>query len=226
MVHIDFFPSSVRGGKERRKKADQALAHDTITDDYRIFGHDYFDNPSIGVGYGHYSYDGRFAQAAAAMSAHYHLKPNHRVLEVGCAKGYALVEFFKQGMQVDGVDVSEYAVAHGHPEIRHSLQVGDVCSLPFSDQAFDFVFSKEMLPHVPEDRVRDAIRECMRVSKGPVFFEIQCGRTPRELDYMRRWDATHRIFRTPKEWDALLAEVGYTGDVHYKVLISEEDATL
>ena len=87
----------------------------------------------------------------------------------------------------------------------------------------DFVVGKEVLPHIPEDRIRDAIRECMRVSKGPIFFEVQCGTTPLELDYLCRWDGTHRIARPPEWWEAVFAELGYQGDVHYKVLVSEQD---
>ncbi len=226
MAHIAFFPSSVRSSKERRERADHAEMEKSVTEDYTHFGRDYFDNPTLGVGYGTYAYDGRFADVAAAMIAHYGLKPGDRVLEVGCAKGYMLVEFFKQGMQVAGIDLSAYAVENGHPDIKEFLQVGNAAALPFADQSFNFVYSKETLPHVPEDQIHTAVRECMRVSKGPVFFEIQCGRTDRELEYMRKWDMTHQIFRTPDQWDALLAETGYRGDVHYKVLIAEEDATL
>ncbi len=221
---IEFFPTSVRGGKERRERLEQAEAERTVTDDYKQFGRDYFDNPELGVGYGEYAYDGRFEATVQKMIDHYGLLPGNRVLEVGCAKGFVLVEFFKKGMDVAGIDMSSYAVQHGHPEIRERLRVGDVCDLPFPDASFDFVFSKEMLPHVPADRLPDAIRECMRVSKGNVFFEIQCGRTPKELDYMQRWDVTHQACKAPEEWEALFEEIGYTGDRHYKVLIEEADS--
>jgi len=222
---IEFFPASVRNSAQRQKLAEQAANAGSVTEDYKSFGRDYFDNPELGVGYGGYRYDGRFEGAVKKMIDHYGLKPGDRVLEVGCAKGFVLVEFFKKGMDVAGLDISEYAIANGHPDIQEFLRVGDVSALPFADKSFDFVFSKEMLPHVPEDRIRDAVRECMRVSKGPVFFEIQCGTTEKELEAMMSWDATHKLLLTPSDWDALFAELGYGGDVHYKVLISEEDSS-
>ena len=222
---IDFFPASVRGGIERRKLIEKAESTRGFTDDYSVFGRDYFDNPDLGVGYGNYAYDGRFADVAKTMIEHYGLQRGDRVLEVGCAKGFVLVEFQKLGMEVEGLDASAYAVEHAHPDLQGHVRVGDVCALPFPDDSFDLVLSKEMLPHVPEDQVRKAVQECMRVSKGPIFLEIQCGRTEKELEYMKRWDGTHKTMRTPEWWNALFAEIGYEGDVHYKVLIPEDDSS-
>ncbi len=189
--------------------------------DYFRYGRDYFDNPALAVGYGRYAYDGRYAPVAARMMAHYDLKPGMSVLEIGAAKGFMLVEFQKLGMKVAGIDASEYAVANAHPDLAGKVQLGDAASLAFGDRAFDFVYGKEVLPHIPERNIRKALTECIRVSQGKLFFEIQCGRSPGELAAMKKWDATHEIVQTPEWWNALLSEVRYPGDVHYKVLIPD-----
>jgi ubiquinone/menaquinone biosynthesis C-methylase UbiE len=155
------------------------------------------------------------------MIAHYHLSPKSRVLEIGCAKGFTLVEFKKCGMEVAGVDVSDYAVSSAHPDVRSSIQVGGASYLPFPDQSFDFVFGKEVLPHIPLEKLEAVVRECMRVSKGKIFFEVQCGRTKEELDGMKQWDPTHHILWTPGEWDAFFERLQYPGDVHYKILVPD-----
>lgn len=214
-MKLAFFPASSRTVEERR-----VILEVEKTADYCQFGYDYFDNPHLG--YGGYRYDGRYADVASAMVDHYGLGQGDRVLEIGCAKGYVLVEFYKLGMEVSGIDVSAYAVQHAHVDVHEHVQIGDACELVFEDDTFDLVFGKEVLPHIPEPQVRQAVRECVRVSKGPVFFEIQCGRTVLELEYMRRWDVTHATLRTPDGWDSLFQEVGFDGDVHYKVLISED----
>lgn len=193
-----------------------------MSGDYYRYGYDYFDNPRLRVGYGGYYYDGRYEKAARSICDHYGLKRGQRVLEIGCAKGYVVIEFYKLGLQVVGVDASEYAVRHAHPEIRRFILQGDAFRMPFGDHSFEFVLGKEVLPHIPESRLRGAIRECMRVSKGPVFFEIQCGESPLELEYLRRWDGTHVTVWAPSWWDALFESLGYKGDVHYKILIPEE----
>lgn len=192
-----------------------------INADYYQFGYDYFDNPHLRVGYGGYYYDGRYAAAARLICDHYGLRPGNRVLEIGCAKGFVLVEFYKLGLKVVGLDVSEYAVQHAHPDIRQFIYIGDASQMPFEDHSFDFVLGKEVLPHIPEYKVSSPIRECMRVSKGPIFLEIQCGETPLELEYLRRWDGTHVTAHPPAWWDDLFSSLGYKGDVHYKILIPE-----
>lgn len=218
-MRVNFFdtPATTRSGKMRR--AIIAQMPQCSSADYVAFGYDYFDNPHLGVGYGGYRYDGRFADAALAMCEHYGLKRGDKVLEVGCAKGYVLVEFYRLGMQVAGVDASMYATNHAHIDISEYVQLGDICELPFDNDTFDLVFGKDVLAHIP---ARQAILECMRVSKGPIFFEVQCGRTPLELKYMSRWDITYRTLRTPIGWNELLQEVGFTGDVHYKIIVPED----
>jgi hypothetical protein len=96
--------------------------------------------------------------------------------------------------------------------------------MPFADDEMKLIVGKEFLPHVPEDRIDAAITECMRVSVGGIFFEIQTGKTNIELDYLRQWDGTHRTMRPPSWWGEMFERLGFQGDVHYKILISESDS--
>ena len=224
-MHINFFDttSTVRSGKARRAALREIGRAPQHTAGYLAFGYDYFDNPRLGVGYGGYHYDGRYAGAAAKMCAHYRLRPGDTVLEIGCAKGYMLVEFHKLGMQVAGIDASAYAVENAHPDVRDYIRQGDICKLPFSDGTFDLVFGKDVLEHNPEPEVRKAILECMRVSKGPTFFEMCVGRTPLEFQSMKEWDATYKTTQTPEWWDSLFQEMGFRGEMYCKVLVPEEE---
>lgn len=220
-MNIDFFDSdSTARDAEKRRVA--MLEATCPTDDYLDFGYDYFDNPDLGIGYGGYRYDGRYAKPVASICEHYRLRPGNRVLEIGCAKGYILIEFLKLGMRVAGIDTSSYAVESAHPVVCSHIRVGDACELPFDDGAFNLVFGKEVLPHLSESGIRRAVLECMRVSRGPVFFDIQCGRTRTELEHIKRWDATHKTVKPPRWWDSLFQELNFSGDIHYKVLFPDE----
>jgi len=219
---LEFFPESSRSADTRRRLAEVVQGGD-VSSSYLEFGYDYFDNPEHVIGYGGYGYDGRYADAAKKMVEHYGLKPGDHVLEIGCAKGTLLVEFKKLGMEVAGVDVSSYALENAVPEVKPYLGCSDATTLPFPDGHFALVIGKEVLPHVPHDDIEATLIECMRVSRGKLFFEIQCGRTAVELEYMRKWDATHKIVETPIWWEAFLERIGFPGDVHYKVLISEAE---
>ena len=216
---IDFFEfDKARTGKQREERMSETVEP---TEDYLDFGYDYFDNPDLGVGYGGYKYDGRYRNPAAKMIKHYGLVKGDYVLETGCAKGFVLVHFYYFGMNVFGVDHSLYAVGETHPEIFGKIAWGNAWSLPSVTGEWDLVFSKEMLPHIPEDKLDLTLKEMIRVSKGNIFLEIQCGRTPTELERMKKWDVTHRICQTPEWWNERLDSVGYPGDVHYKVLFPD-----
>ncbi len=223
-MNVEFFPSSSRGAEERRALAEQILRGSAVSTSYLDFGYDYFDNPAHGVGYGGYRYDGRYAEVARRMVEHYGLKPGDRLLEIGCAKGFLLVEFLKLGMEVAGFDVSDYAVSNSHPQVRPFIRNAPAVDMPFPDSHFQLVIGKEVLPHVPRPDLEATVRECVRVSSGNLFFEIQCGTTERELSYMQAWDRTHQVCETPAWWNEMFARVGYPGDVHYKVLIPEGEA--
>jgi cyclopropane fatty-acyl-phospholipid synthase-like methyltransferase len=202
-MSLEFFDQSSRSNAERRRIVKERDLTTLMSPDYHRYGRDYFDDPDSGVGYGRYEYDGRYAGAAKKMCDHYGLNPGDRILEIGCAKGFLLVEFHKLGMDVYGLDASEYAVSQSHPDVQSKIQVGDAADMPFADDEMKLIVGKEFLPHVPEDRIDAAITE---------------------LDYLRQWDGTHRTMRPPSWWGEMFERLGFQGDVHYKILISESDS--
>ncbi|MBT4490392.1 MAG: class I SAM-dependent methyltransferase, partial [Rhodospirillaceae bacterium] len=165
-----------------------------------------------------YDYDGRYGGAAAAICHHYNLLPGSRILEIGCAKGFLLYEFHRLGLAVSGLDISDYAVSQAHPDIQRFLCLGDTSSLPYPDDAFDLVLAKEILPHVPEGRLPDALAECARVSRGGIYFVVQAVRGDRDREEMAAWDPTHQVLRSEAWWHAALAGMPKKPDVTFKFL--------
>src|SRR4051812_24437671 len=81
---------------------------------------DYWDGDRR-INYGGYRYmPGRWEKVARAMAEHYGIKPGDRILDVGCGKGYLLHDFtlVVPGVEVVGIDVSEYAIADAKDEVR------------------------------------------------------------------------------------------------------------
>ncbi len=217
----DFF-GLAQARKAGARRSAMARATQPATSDYNSFGFDYFDNPDLGIGYGGYRYDGRYAPSAAAFMAHYGLGASARILEIGCAKGFVLVEFANLGAQVCGLDASPYAVTHGHEAVRDRLLVGDVAALPFADQSFDLVIGKEILPHIEQTHLDRALAECGRVARGALFFDIQCGETPEEQDTLNTWDPTHRAVFPAQWWRDRIAAVVPQADLHFKRLFEPD----
>ena len=214
---IDFFGSSPHRTPDERAHAINTHPG-AFSDDYMSFGYDYFDNPNIGVGYGGYHYDGRYAQPVADMIEYYELVPGDRVLELGCAKGYALVEFAKRGMDVVGVDGSAYAKENAHPDVMNRILRRDFLDqLPFEEGAFDLVFAKDVLAHVARQVLVAILGEFREVSKGALWFDIVCSDTRRERTQLGRWDGTFKTLRSQAYWARLMD--GINADYNLKHLV-------
>src|SRR5919202_2856758 len=89
------------------------------------WGFDYWDG-SRQTGYGGYRYDGRWRPVADAMAAHYGLRPGDRILDVGCGKGFLRCAFTQSvpGVEVAGLDISQYAIDHAKDEVKPRLRQG------------------------------------------------------------------------------------------------------
>ena len=221
---LNFFDCSAnRSGQARKAMIEKAGTVDLSGSDFDRFGYDYFDNAEVGIGYGGYHYDGRYRDSVAEIIEHYGLRAGDSVLELGCAKGCVLVEFYKQGLDVCGIDISEYAISHSVETVRPYLQVGSSDALALADNSVDFVYSKEMIPHLSEQQVRKALREMSRVcNSNKIFLEIQVAESQAAQDLIMRWDPTHQTVRSKNWWRSLLAEEEFQGQIHFKELFAAE----
>lgn len=63
-----------------------------------------------------------------------------RLLDVGCATGYAAARAYERGAQVSGLDASEAMIAYARERVpQGDFRVGDLEALPFDDDSFDLV---------------------------------------------------------------------------------------
>jgi protein-L-isoaspartate(D-aspartate) O-methyltransferase len=171
-------------------------------------------------GYGGYKYDGRQRATAEAMAEHYGIKPGDKILDVGFGKGYLLYEFTQvvPGVEVAGIDISQYGLDNAKEEVKPFLQTGNAISLPFEDNTFDFVVSITTLHNLYNYELNQAVKEIERVGKGnKKHIAIESYRNEREKANLLYWQLTCRSFYTPKEWEWVFDQCGYTGDYSYIV---------
>jgi len=178
-----------------------------------LFGEDYWDGERQ-YGYGGYSYDGRWLSVAERFVAHYGLTNESRILDVGCGKGYLLYEFRQllPGIEIAGIDVSEYALENAKPEIKSELVLGTAASLPWPDDHFDLVISLTALHNLFIADLWRAVAEIERVSRGRGYVSVESYRTEEEKANLLYWQLTCRAFHTPAEWRWIYETAGYTGD--------------
>jgi ubiquinone/menaquinone biosynthesis C-methylase UbiE len=207
------YPKAVRdiAGRLQDKDANRALALQ--------FGFEYFDGPRE-QGYGGYRYDGRWVPIAKTLVAHFGLEPGHRVLDVGCAKGFLVKDLADvcPGLQVYGLDISHYALTHAPGDVSGRLLQGSCDSLPFADHAFDAVICINTIHNLEPARCAAAIRELQRVSKGQGFIQVDAYRSAAERQLFEDWMLTAKTYYMPKAWEELFLSCGYSGDYFWTVL--------
>lgn len=179
----------------------------------RQFGQDYWDGDRK-VGYGGMRYDGRWRVVAENMVKHYGLKPGDRVLDVGCGKGFLLYEFTQAcpGIEVAGLDISEYAIANAKEEVRPMLRVGHANHLPWPAETFDLVISITTLHNLQCFDLDQSLREIQRVSRRNKYVVVESYRNEEEKANLLYWQLTCESFYRPEAWEWWFQRTGYTGD--------------
>ena len=177
------------------------------------FDKDYWDGDR-NVGYGGMRYDGRWRKVADAMHNHYGLKKGDRVLDVGCGKGFLLYDLTQSvpGIEVRGIDISQYAIENSKEEVRPFLQVGNANHLPFDDKSFDLIISITTLHNLVCYDLDAALRAIQRVGRKNKFICVESYRNDEEKVNLLYWQLTCESFYGPKEWEWWFEKCGYTGD--------------
>jgi SAM-dependent methyltransferase len=217
MAEVDLLrslPRTVRNVQARQ----EAKAPDVVAEAKR-FDALFFDGPRD-YGYGGYRYDGRWLPVARDIVRHFGLKAGDRVLDVGCAKGFLVKDLMTvcPGLEVFGLDISEYALLNCEPEVVGRLHLGSADRLPFPDGSFQCVMSLNTIHNLPRDRVLAALREIQRLSGGRAFVQVDSYRTPAEKEIFESWVLTAMFHDYPDGWIDLFAESGYTGDYFWTIV--------
>lgn len=183
------------------------------------YGQMYFDGPRD-YGYGGYKYDGRWVSVAKDMIAHFGLKPGDKVLDVGCAKGFLVNDMVEAlpGLEVYGLDISEYALMNCHENVVGRLHLGSADHLPFPDNSFDVVISLDCVHNLPRERAKVALQEIQRLSGGKAFVRVDSYRTPEQKAIFESWVLTAEFHDYPDGWLKLFEEAGYTGDYYWTII--------
>jgi hypothetical protein len=185
----------------------------------RGYGREYFDG-ARDTGYGGYRYDGRWVAIAEDMMAYWGLKPGDRVLDVGAAKGFLVKDLMKvcPGLEVFGLDISEYALLHCEPEVVGRLHLGNCVRMPFPDNSFAAVIAINVVHNLVRPECITAVREIERLAPGRGYIQVDSYRTPEEREIFLSWVLTAKTHYDPAGWRQLLAEAGYTGDYSWTII--------
>ena len=182
------------------------------------WGFDYWDGDRR-INYGGYRYmEGRWEKVAKLMAEYYGLKAGEKILDIGCGKGFLLYDFTKvvPGIEVYGIDISEYAIQNSKEEIGPSLQVSNCTNLPFEDNYFDYVYSINTFHNLHNEDLEKALNEMNRVSKSnKQYICVESYRNEIEKANLLYWQVTCEQFNSPKDWSWWHARTNYNGDYSF-----------
>jgi ubiquinone/menaquinone biosynthesis C-methylase UbiE len=207
-------PKTKRNIEKRAEEKDEAVI--AIS---RQYGYEYFDGDRR-YGYGGYRYDGRWRPVARDIIAHFGLKPDMRMLDVGCGKGFLVKDLMLEclGLEAFGLDISRYALMNCEKEVIGRLHLGTAESLPFPDGSFDCVLSLNTIHNLTREGAVMAMREIQRLSNGRAFVQVDSYRTPEEREIALSWIITAKFHDYPEGWLKVFAEAGYTGDYYWTII--------
>lgn len=135
-----------------------------------------------------------------------------KYLEAGCAFGWIVEWFVKDGIQVCGFDISQYAIEHAPLLAKGWVICLDGFDLPYGDNVFDVLYTLETVEHIAPDDVDRWWRELYRVLKpgAQVFAAVCVGNdNKRGVDDI---DKSHQTLQPIEWWYEKLSELGFTAD--------------
>lgn len=214
-VEIDLLRNYPKTKRDLTKRLQEKSDHDREL--ARKFSKEFFDGDRS-HGYGGFEYNSRYWEnVVPSFKNYYKLNKNSKVLDIGCAKGFMLYDLQRliPGVEIRGVDISEYAVKNSKEEVRDYLQVANAMHLPFEDNSFDLVISITTLHNLNKEDMKTALKEIMRVTKKDAFITLDAYRDDEEKKAMEAWNLTALTMMHTDEWKKFFKECGYSGDYYW-----------
>lgn len=180
----------------------------------RKFGKEYFDGERK-HGYGGFSYHPRFwTETVKLFKEYYKLQENSQILDIGCGKGFMIKDFLTllPKARIEGIDISEYAIEHAHPDVKDYVSIADATKLPYVNNQFDLVISINTIHNLDRNGCIKALQEIERVGKGNSFVMVDGWQNESERVALESWVLTAKTMMSKSDWISLFKEAGYSGD--------------
>lgn len=180
----------------------------------RKFDKEFFDGERE-FGYGGFSYNPKYwSEVVKDFSNYYNLNDGSKILDVGCAKGFMLYDFYKLNSNFDlhGIDISKYAIDNSVSEVKNKLLVANATKLPYEDNFFDLVISINTIHNLEKDECATALKEISRVSKKNAFLTVDAYRNDDEKKRMDAWNLTAKTIMSVDDWIKFFGIHNYNGD--------------
>ncbi len=150
------------------------------------------------------------------------IKPQGRVLDVGCAMGFFIELCLEKGYEVVGFDVSQYAIAEAKQLTgSNRVRVGTIDSVQYKPKSFDAITLMDVFEHLEDPRGN--IQRLSTFLKDDGILVLATGDTSSFLAKVlkRRWTfyipPQHLFFFNGKNLTTLLHQAGFTPITWFRV---------
>jgi cytidyltransferase-like protein len=103
------------------------------------------------------------------------------VLDAGCGPGALMTLLDELGVEAHGVDVSPNIHEFAEPAVKERIIVAGIDDMPYEDNTFDLVVSREVLEHIPVRDYLKVVQELCRVSGKYVYVTTRFHPNPTSL---------------------------------------------
>ncbi len=172
-------------------------ASSAVIPEYGRYYYEHYDGNPYGRSPAWMARMGEIAEAVQVT-----LKPD-TVLDAGCAMGVLVESLRGRGIDAEGVDISEFAIAQVPDEFAPYCRQASLAE-PI-DKQYDLIISIEVLEHIPEIELQKAIDNLCNSTDRILFSS-----TPFHYE-----DPTHINIKQPEQWSAEFAKRGFFRDLNY-----------
>ena len=185
------------------------------------FNYDYFERgPEVGIScYTKYRWlPEKTIPAAMAYVDYLGIGRDSSVLDFGCAKGFYVEALRMLSRDAWGCDISRYALTCAKEATKPFLLLcTEDAPVPF-ERTFDFVISKDVFEHVPEESALTILTALRKCRPKKFFVVVPLAENGIFLVPEDELDATHVTRKSREEWALLFESAGWqVVDFSYKV---------
>lgn len=151
----------------------------------------------------------------------------HTVLDAGTGNG-ALTRLMREhGKNAFGIELSRAVLEKECPDLlaKGYVEPGILTNLPYEDNAFDLVFSADVLEHIHPEEVDGVIKELIRVTRRHVFMSISLKGHTKLAEGNDQEAHRHTMLRPRHWWDAKFTELGAVPNKEMMWAMQERDTS-
>jgi len=133
-------------------------------------------------------------------------------LDIGCGNGALMLFLHELGLSVDGLDISEDAIANAPKEITNRISLKDLTQSTTPNNLYDLVICREVLEHIPFIHYQTFVNNICRHSRRYVYITTRFAQNPKtlwDLDTEFEVDPTHITLPTKALLRSMMALNGF-----------------